>query len=141
MIIYHCDRPNNFNALNAVAKATSSGVFFMKAAIISTIAGKLHGSFRWKVQYLNEIKTIDFWKTFSKFLGIKTKKKGFHLCKYKSDLSVIPVLTCWGNLEALVFGYINGESVSTNNRSNGNMPSSSNFLTPVSDLSLKKIYI
>lgn len=35
-----------------MAKATSSGVFFMKAAIISTRAAKLHGSLRWNVQYL-----------------------------------------------------------------------------------------
>lgn len=53
--IFYCDRPKSFSALNAVAKATSSGVLLMRAAIISTIAGKLHGSFRWKVQYLHEI--------------------------------------------------------------------------------------
>lgn len=51
----HWDKLNNFKALKAVAKATSSGVLCIKAAIISTIAGKLHGSFRWKVQYLNGI--------------------------------------------------------------------------------------
>lgn len=42
----YCDNPNNLSALKAVAKATSSGFLFIKAAIISTIAGKLHGSFR-----------------------------------------------------------------------------------------------
>lgn len=47
---HHWDRPNNLSALNAVAKPTSSGFLFMNAAIISTIAGKLHGSLRWKVQ-------------------------------------------------------------------------------------------
>ena len=40
------DNPKSFKALNAVAKATSSGVFFMNAAIISTMAGKLQGSLR-----------------------------------------------------------------------------------------------
>lgn len=49
-IPHHWDRPNNLSALNAVAKPTSSGFLFMNAAIISTIAGKLHGSLRWKVQ-------------------------------------------------------------------------------------------
>lgn len=42
----YCERPNNFSALNAVAKATSSGVLLMKAAIISTIAGREQGSLR-----------------------------------------------------------------------------------------------
>lgn len=45
-LLSYCDKPNNFKALKAVAKATSSGVLFIKAAIISTIAGRLHGSFR-----------------------------------------------------------------------------------------------
>lgn len=58
-----------------------------------------------------------------------------HLCKYKSDLSVIPVFTCCGNFDALVFGYINGESDSTNKRSNGSVASSKSFRIPVSDLS------
>lgn len=49
----------------------------------------------------------------------------------------MPVLTCCGSLEALVFGYMNGESVSTNSRSNGNVPSSNSLRTPVSDLSWK----
>lgn len=51
-ISFYWERPNNFRALNAVAKATSSGFFFIKAAIISTIAGNEQGSLRWKVQYL-----------------------------------------------------------------------------------------
>lgn len=59
-----------------------------------------------------------------------------HLCKNKRERSVIPVLTCCGNFEALVFGYMNGESVSTSNRSNGRIFSSRSFRTPVSDLSL-----
>lgn len=42
----YCDNPNNLSALKAVAKATSSGFLPIKAAIISTIAGKLQGSFR-----------------------------------------------------------------------------------------------
>lgn len=42
----HWDKLNSFKALKAVAKATSSGVLCMNAAIISTMAGKLHGSFR-----------------------------------------------------------------------------------------------
>lgn len=52
MSYIYCDSPNNLSALKAVAKATSSGFLFISAAIISTIAGKLHGSFRWNVQYL-----------------------------------------------------------------------------------------
>lgn len=48
--VCYCESPNNFNALNEVAKATSSGFLFMKAAIISTIAGNEQGSFLWKVQ-------------------------------------------------------------------------------------------
>lgn len=45
-ITIYCDKPNNFNALKAVAKATSSGFLPIRAAIISTIAGNEHGSFR-----------------------------------------------------------------------------------------------
>lgn len=40
------DKPNSLRALKAVARATSSGFFCMKAAIISTIAGREQGSFR-----------------------------------------------------------------------------------------------
>lgn len=46
----HWDSPKSFSPLKAVASPTSSGFLFMKAAIISTIAGRLQGSFRWKVQ-------------------------------------------------------------------------------------------
>lgn len=46
----HWDRPKSFSPLKAVASPTSSGFLFIKAAIISTIAGRLQGSFRWKVQ-------------------------------------------------------------------------------------------
>lgn len=59
-ITIYCDKPNNFNALKAVAKATSSGFLPIRAAIISTIAGNEHGSFRWNVQYLREKKTHYF---------------------------------------------------------------------------------
>lgn len=58
-----------------------------------------------------------------------------YLCRNWSERSVIPDLTCCGNFDALVFGYMNGASLSTNSRSNGKMPLSSNFRTPVSDLS------
>lgn len=47
----------------------------------------------------------------------------------------MPLLTCCGNLEARVFGYMNGASLSTKTRSSGNSPLSSNLRTPVSDLS------
>lgn len=47
----YCESPKSLRALKDVAKATSSGFLFMKAAIISTIAGKEQGSFLWKVQY------------------------------------------------------------------------------------------
>lgn len=63
------------------------------------------------------------------------QKELTHLCKNKRERSVIPVLTCCGNFEALVFGYMNGESVSTSNLSNGRIFSSRSFRTPVSDLS------
>lgn len=46
----HWDSPKSFSPLKAVARPTSSGFLFIKAAIISTIAGRLQGSFRWKVQ-------------------------------------------------------------------------------------------
>lgn len=62
-----------------------------------------------------------------------------YLCKNNRDRSVMPFLTCGGNLEARVFGYINGESVSTRSRSSGSMHSSNSFRTPVSDLSCAKI--
>lgn len=42
-ICFYCDKPKSFKALNAVAKATSSGVLDISAAIISTIAGRLQG--------------------------------------------------------------------------------------------------
>lgn len=131
----YCDRPNSLSALKAVANATSSGVFFMNAAIISTMAGRLHGSFRWNVQYLQVIKPL--------FSLINKIRKCYqcYLCKNMSERSLMPVLTCTGNFEARVFGYMNGESVSTSSRSSGRMPSSSNFRTPESDLSctLKRI--
>ena len=50
-MIIQADNPNIFNALNVVASAISSGVLFKYAAIISTVTGKLQGSFLWKVQY------------------------------------------------------------------------------------------
>jgi hypothetical protein len=104
----YCDKPNSLSALKAVARPTSSGFLFMKAAISSTMLGKEHGSFRWNVQYR---------------------------CKYSKDRSVSPAFTCCGSLEALVLGYMNGESVSTRSLSNGRRPSSNSFRTPVSDLS------
>lgn len=107
---HYWDSPNSLRALKAVAKATSSGVLFINAAIISTIAGKLHGSLRWKVQYR---------------------------CRYTRDLSVMPFFTCGGSFEALVFGYMNGLSDSTSNLFKDSVPSSNSFLTPVSDLSWK----
>lgn len=58
-----------------------------------------------------------------------------NLCKYNKERSLMPVLTCCGNFEARVLGYINGESVSTNKRSKGKVPLSSRRRTPVSDLS------
>lgn len=48
------DNPKSLRALNAVAKAMSSGFFCMKAAINSTKAGRQHGSFLWNVQYLQK---------------------------------------------------------------------------------------
>lgn len=53
-------------------------------------------------------------------------------------LSVKLSLTCAGNFEALMLGYMKGASVSTNNRSKGIPPSDNNFLTPLSDLSLQR---
>ena len=41
------DRPNTLRALKVVARATSSGVLFRYAAIISTVTGREHGSLRW----------------------------------------------------------------------------------------------
>ena len=41
------ERPNTLRALNVVARATSSGVLLRYAAIISTVTGSEHGSFRW----------------------------------------------------------------------------------------------
>lgn len=104
----YCDNPKSFRALNAVARATSSGVLDIKAAIISTIAGKLHGSLRWKVQYR---------------------------CKYTRDRSVMPFFTCAGSLEALVFGYMNGLSDSTSSLFRDRVPSSKSFRIEFSDLS------
>lgn len=71
-------------------------------------------------------------------LTIKSDNPTFartHLCKNMFERSLMPVLTCAGNFEARVFGYMNGESVSTSSRSSGSWPSSSNFRTPESDLS------
>ena len=61
-----------------------------------------------------------------------------YLCKKVTDLSVKQSLICWGNLEARVFGYMNGASVSTSSLSNGMTPSSRIFLTPFSDLSFHR---
>lgn len=47
----------------------------------------------------------------------------------------MPVLTCGGNLEARVFGYMNGASLSAKIRSSGSSLFSSSFRTPLSDLS------
>ena len=43
-------KPKSFKALNVVASATSSGGLFIKAAIISTVIGREHGSLRLKLQ-------------------------------------------------------------------------------------------
>lgn len=64
--------------------------------------------------------------------------EGNYMWNTHTNLSVRASFTWVGSLEALVFGYIKGESVSTNNISNGIDPDSSNFLTPVSDLSLQR---
>lgn len=58
--------------------------------------------------------------------------------RFETHLSVKPSLTCKGSLEARVFGYIKGESVSTKRRSRGIEPSSKSLRTPASDLSLHK---
>lgn len=56
-------------------------------------------------------------------------------CKNNCERSVMPLLTCCGNLEARVFGYMNGASLSTKTFSSGNWPLSKSLRTPVSDLS------
>lgn len=130
------------SALKAVAKATSSGFLPIRAAIISTIAGKLHGSFRWNVQYLWHTREGNENQCTCELNVITDSKihvrQQTHRCKNSWERSVIPLLTCCGNLEARVFGYMNGASLSTKTRSSGNSPLSSNFRTPVSDLSYRK---
>lgn len=79
------------------------------------------------------IKTIEIYK----FVGIVNYVNPY-LCKYSRDRSVMPVLTCCGNFDALVFGYINGASVSTRSLSSGKVPLSKSLRTPVSDLSLQR---
>lgn len=111
MVKYHCDNPNNLIALKAVAKATSSGVLFIKAAKISAIAGRQQGSFLWKVQYL---------------------------CKKALDLSVKQLLIFSGSFEALILGNMKGESEWTNNLFRGIASCWRILLTPESDLSLHK---
>lgn len=58
----HWLSPKILRALNAVARATSSGFWPKKPAISSTIAGKAQGSLRWNVQY-----------RFTKFIDLETK--------------------------------------------------------------------
>lgn len=136
---FHCDKPNSFSALKAVAKATSSGVLLIRAAIISTIAGKLQGSFRWKVQYLfGKLRKLKISRLRTEMEGpLDVCVGGTNLCKNNSERSVVAVLTCCGNFDALVFGYINGASLSTKSRSRGTRLLSSSLRTPVSDLSCK----
>lgn len=56
-------------------------------------------------------------------------------CRNCNERSVMPVLTCGGNLEARVFGYMNGASLSARIRSSGSSLFSNSFRTPLSDLS------
>ena len=86
-----------------------------------------------KIIRINEIKVI-------KIKVIKIED--IELVLFKIDhfkyLSVMASLTCWGNFEALVFGYIKGASVSTSKRSNGMTLSCNIFRTPSSDLSFQR---
>ena len=134
-MIIQADNPNIFNALNVVASAISSGVLFKYAAIISTVTGKLQGSFLWKVQYRCK-NILDLKKkkiTFpTQIIDLKSQKK------FLLYLSVMASLTFWGSLDARVFGYMKGASVSTRSLSRGMTLSWRIFLTPFSDLSFHR---
>lgn len=58
-----------------------------------------------------------------------------HRCRNINERSVRPDLTDDESLEARVFGYMNGESLSTSRRSSGMRLDSRSFLTEFSDLS------
>lgn len=158
---YYPDSPNTFKALKVVARATSSGVLFRQAAIISTVTGREQGSFLCKgmrcqycVAATPHCKGID--KDYWVYSGLKYQNKiplkldkqhnigntlawkVQYLCRKVTDLSVKQSLICCGSLLARVFGYMNGASVSTRSLSRGMTPSSRIFLTPFSDLSFHK---
>lgn len=58
-----------------------------------------------------------------------------HRCRNINERSVKPDLTAADSLEARVFGYMNGESLSTSKRSRGIRFDSKSFRTEFSDLS------
>jgi hypothetical protein len=68
----------------------------------------------------------------------KEKNAIYYRCKNISERSVKLALTSVESFDARVFGYMNGESLSTSNLSNGIILSSNNFLTEISDLSYVK---